>query len=210
MKRRLEKHILGMLDIFPAVEIVGPRQIGKTTLASEIARGRDGIVYDLQNRTVRSKLSDNPVAELEQHADKLVIIDEVHSLPELYQDLGVAIDHALNSGNGNGKFLLLDSARGRLQRQTSEPLTGRIARLRLLGLDWLEVASEGDLNHLWDCGGYPKAIWRTASTAAWHGARNTCGPASSAMSLPWGYGFRSAIWLCYSICLLPAKAVHQT
>ncbi len=155
MKRRLEQEILTQLEKAPAVEVIGPRQIGKTTLADAIANKSNSVKYDLSEAAVRSQLGESPAAALRKHTGKLVILDEVQNVPNLYQELRVVIDELRSKGKGNGNFLLLGSATGKLQRQTNEPLTGRIIRLELQGIDWLESAGADDLEFLWDRGGFP-------------------------------------------------------
>ncbi len=157
MKRRLEQEILTKLEKAPSVEVIGPRQIGKTTLADAIANKSNSVKYDLSKVAVRNTLSDSPSDALIQHAGKLVILDEVQNVPNLYQELRSVIDELRSKGMGYGNFLLLGSATGKLQRQTNEPLTGRIIRLELQGIDWLETAGADNLEYLWDRGGYPNS-----------------------------------------------------
>ena len=157
------------LDQFPAVALLGPRQVGKTTLADQVARDQPSVYLDLESPRDRAKLSD---AEdyLSSHADKLVILDEVQRLPELFTVLRGLIDQGRRNGRGNHRFLLLGSASLELLRQTGESLAGRIAYLELEGFNLLEVGpSQREL--LWIRGGFPESflarterasvIWRT-------------------------------------------------
>ena len=140
----------------PAVLIVGARQIGKSSLARRIAAGRPSVIFDLEKYQDLDKLDDYGV-QLRKHADKLVVIDEVQNKPELFSELRVIIDELRAADRPYGKFLLLGSVSGRLQRQ-SEGLTGRIARIRMHSLNWLEVAGQFQLQHRWQRGGLPTSL----------------------------------------------------
>ena len=118
--------LLARLDQFPAVALLGPRQVGKTTLARQIADGRPSIYLDLEQWADREKLTDAALY-LAGHAGKLVILDEVHRMPELFQTLRGVIDEGRRHGNRVGRFLLLGSASMDLIRQSGESLAGRIA-----------------------------------------------------------------------------------
>ncbi len=155
--RRLIPRVSSMLDKFSAVVLTGARAIGKSTLSREIARGRASVVYDLENALDRSKLVNNAVEELNAHSNKLVVLDEVQQLPDIFAQLRGIIDKRVYGGNRTGHFLLLGSADGKLQRQTRESLAGRVFRIRLHGLDWHEVAADGNLRKSWDRGGYPQS-----------------------------------------------------
>ncbi len=155
--RRLYARVSHLLGQFPAVVVTGARQVGKSTLARMIAALRPSIGFDLEKMEDRQRLGTNPGAVLRKHLDKLVILDEVQNVPGLFQELRSVIDDARAQGNKHGKFLLLGSATGRLMRQTGETLAGRVASIRLHGLDWLEIAADGDIDRLWDRGGYPES-----------------------------------------------------
>ncbi len=109
IRRRFREIVTARLDQFPAVALLGPRQVGKTTLALEIAANRASLYLDLESATDRAKLSD-PRHFLAPHADKLVILDEVHRVPELFSELRGIIDEARRAGRRHGLFLLLGSA----------------------------------------------------------------------------------------------------
>ena len=139
-----------------AVALIGPRQVGKTTLAHEIAASRPSVYLDLENRADREKLSD-PDAFLGLHADKLVILDEIHRTPELFNSLRGIIDQGRREGRGQGRFLLLGSASIELMRQ-SETLAGRIEYIDLGPLHALEIEGPDSIHALWLRGGFPRSF----------------------------------------------------
>jgi hypothetical protein len=142
--------------VSPAVALLGPRQVGKTTLALEIAQGRPSIYLDLESERDRSKLHD-PEHYLGSHFDKLVILDEVHRVPNLFPVLRGLIDQARRQKRRAGLYLLLGSAGIDLLRQSGESLAGRITYLELGGLHVLETPSV-PLEHLWILGGFPESL----------------------------------------------------
>jgi hypothetical protein len=166
--RRLSQTVADRLDQFPAVALLGPRQAGKTTLAQAITQDRPSVYLDLESPGDREKLHDAQ-AYLTSHQDKLVILDELHRAPELFQTLRGLIDQGRRRGRGAGRFLLLGSASIDLLKQTGESLAGRIAYVELAPFDPLEVAPE-DHERLWVRGGFPpsflaesderSALWR--------------------------------------------------
>lgn len=153
--RRIKARVTEALGYQAAVAIVGPRQIGKTTLALEIGEELGGIYLDLEDRADREKLRE-PRLFLERYEDRLVILDEVHRVPELFQTLRGLIDSGRRKGRRSGRFLVLGSAAIDLLRQSGESLAGRIAYVDMGPLDILEVPAGADaLNALWVRGGYP-------------------------------------------------------
>lgn len=139
-----------------AVALIGPRQVGKTTLALEIAANRPSVYLDLENPSDREKLSD-PVAFLGLHQEKLVIIDEIHRVPDLFNALRGLIDKGRREGWDCGRFLLLGSASIELMRQ-SETLAGRIEYVDLGPLNVLETDEPEWQNPLWLRGGFPRSF----------------------------------------------------
>lgn len=160
IERRIEADLFELLDIFPAVALIGPRQVGKTTLALDIAAQRPSIYLDLESDADRAKLAE-PELYLAEHEDKLVILDEVHRLPDLFQNLRGLIDRGRRNGRKAGRFLLLGSASIDLLKQSGETLAGRIAYLEMQPIDGLEVSRQ-DMNRLWVRGGFPDSFLATS------------------------------------------------
>lgn len=154
--RRNYAELAERLEGTPAVALIGPRQVGKTTLALEIAKARPSIYLDLESDADRAKLSE-PELYLSEHEDKLVILDEVHRLPNLFQILRGLIDSGRRKGRRAGRFLLLGSASIDLLRQSGESLAGRISYLEMHPLDALEVG-QGQVERLWVRGGFPDSF----------------------------------------------------
>jgi predicted AAA+ superfamily ATPase len=149
---------------FPAVALLGPRQVGKTTLALQLAAERPSVYLDLEAPADKARLSD-PALYLASQADKLVVLDEVQRLPELFGSLRGLIDAGRRSGQANGRFLLLGSASVDLIRQSSESLAGRISFLELGGLNLLEVAPQ-QREELWIRGGFPNSLLAPTEAAS--------------------------------------------
>ncbi len=174
--RRLRAHLEDRLRLFPAVALLGPRQVGKTTLARTIAEsglrggtssGRKGLYLDLESPVDRQKLAD-PVGYLRQKRDQLVVLDEIQRTPRLFEALRGIIDERIRGGESAGQFLLLGSASMDLLRQSGESLAGRIAYLELGPLDVREL-SEDEQTRLWIRGGFPRAFLASsdADSALW-------------------------------------------
>jgi hypothetical protein len=168
--RRVQPAVCENLREFPAVALVGPRQVGKTTLAEQIAAERSAVYLDLESPGDRDKLAD-PILYLSAHEDKLVVLDEVHRLPEVFQALRVLIDKGRRRGRRAGRFLLLGSASMDLLRQSGESLAGRIAYVELDPFDVLEVAA-GQQNVLWLRGGFPESFLAESDGASMRWRRN--------------------------------------
>lgn len=154
--RRILTELAERLEETPAVALIGPRQVGKTTLALEVAEARPSIYLDLESDADRAKLAE-PELYLSGHEDKLVILDEVHRLPNLFQILRGLIDSGRRKGRRAGRFLLLGSASIDLLRQSGESLAGRISYLEMHPLDALEVG-QGQVERLWIRGGFPDSF----------------------------------------------------
>jgi predicted AAA+ superfamily ATPase len=144
-----------LLENFPAVVLIGPRQVGKTTLAHTIEDEEAGLYLDLESNRDLRRLSD-PEDYLARHEDELVILDEIQRVPYLFTSLRGLIDQGRRTGRKNGRYLLLGSASLELIQQSSETLAGRIAYLELHPLDLTEVGSE-NLDRLWYRGGFPES-----------------------------------------------------
>jgi predicted AAA+ superfamily ATPase len=166
--RQSQLKLLRLLQQFPAVGLLGPRQAGKTTLAFAQKEFYPNALYlDLELPSAQRQL-DDPEAFLMAHAQQLVILDEVQRMPELFSILRGVIDQRRRMNQPSGQFLLLGSATGVLLQQSSESLAGRIAYVELSALQASEVfaaqASLADLNALWVRGGFPLS-WLAASDA---------------------------------------------
>ena len=109
----------------PAVALLGPRQVGKTTLAQAIGRETDSVYLDLEDPDEREKLREARMF-FDRHEDRLVILDEIHRAPELLLTLRGAIDRGRSRGRRAGRFLILGSASLDVLRETGETLAGRI------------------------------------------------------------------------------------
>jgi len=154
--RQKSQLVSARLEQFPAVALLGPRQVGKTTLAEFIAEGRKSVYLDLEDTADREKLSDAALY-LSGHEDKLVILDEVQRVPELFQTLRGLIDKGRRRDIRAGRFLLLGSASVDLLKQSGESLAGRIAYVELEPFNVLEV--DGDAREaLWIRGGFPDSF----------------------------------------------------
>ena len=156
IKRRLAIQILEDLEHQAAVALLGPRQVGKTTLAMTLSDPNPATYLDLENPADREKLAD-PALYLEAHAEKLVILDEIQNAPDLFNVLRGLIDKGRRKGRKNGRFLLLGSASVELLRQSSESLAGRIAYRELAPIDVTEIEQSGQ-NNLWLRGGFPESF----------------------------------------------------
>jgi hypothetical protein len=148
----------------PAVALLGPRQVGKTTLALEVAGTRPAVYLDLESEADRAKLAE-PELYLSQHADKLVILDEIQRTPQLFRSLRGIIDAGRRRGRGKGRFLVLGSASIDLLKQSSESLAGRIRYLELAPLDAGEVGRDR-LEELWLRGGFPESLLAGSDAAS--------------------------------------------
>ncbi len=139
-----------------AVALLGPRQVGKTSLALEIAQNQKAIYLDLESEQDLGKLS-QPELYLRDHLDKLVILDEVHRLPNLFPVLRGLIDESRRRGRRNNLYLLLGSASLDLLKQSGETLAGRISYFEMSGLNLHEVG-EARRDELWLRGGFPESL----------------------------------------------------
>ncbi len=155
-ERRLYPRLLDELQHNPAVALLGPRQVGKTTLALEAARARPSLYLDLESERDRAKLA-QPELYLAEHLDKLVILDEVHRTPQLFPVLRGLIDQARRQKRRSGLYLLLGSAALDLLKQSGESLAGRIAYLEL-GPLLLTEAGAAQQDRLWLRGGFPESL----------------------------------------------------
>ena len=154
--RYLKKKLLKELEYSPAGVLLGPRQVGKTTLAFDISNQFNAVYLDLESESDRAKL-DQPELYLEDHKDQLIILDEVQRTPGLFPNLRGIIDKRRRAGKVNGSFLLLGSASFELLKQSSESLAGRVAYLELDPINTIEV-SPSLQDNLWVRGGFPNSL----------------------------------------------------
>lgn len=155
----------------PAVVLLGPRQVGKTTLARQIAADWPaGATYlDLELPSDLRRL-DDAEAYLRAQAPRLVVIDEIHRAPELFAVLRGLIDERRAAGQRHGHFLLLGSAALDLMRQASESLAGRVSYMDMAGIGADEAADAGlPIEQLWTRGGFPDSLLASddARSLAW-------------------------------------------
>ena len=156
--RRSYQNVLNALGRQAAVALLGSRQVGKTTLALEIAESAGAIYLDLESRADREKLAE-PALYLDEYEDRLVILDEIHRVPELFQELRGLIDRGRRRGKRTGRFLVLGSASLDLLRQSGESLAGRIEYVELDPLDVSEAAPDARaMTSLWVRGGFPDSF----------------------------------------------------
>lgn len=157
--RLAQSQLTDLLAQFPAVVLLGPRQVGKTTLAFEAKSQHPNAYYlDLELPSAQRQL-DDPEAFLQAHRHQLLILDEVERQPDLFAVLRSIIDQRRRDGETAGQYLLLGSASGVLLQQTSESLAGRVAQLELPPFQLREVfastATPTDMHSLWVRGGFP-------------------------------------------------------
>ena len=147
--RNIEPLLKEYLTIFPVVGIIGPRQVGKTTLARSLGKNQAIHYLDLESAADRQKLSD-PVLYLQNHQDKLVILDEIQQMPQLMAELRGIID----ADRRVGRFIILGSASPTLIKKSADSLAGRIGYIELPSFTLNEVSSENETK-LWHRGGFP-------------------------------------------------------
>ena len=162
--RRANRSTRTALNRQAAVALIGPRQVGKTTLAHAVAEQTEALYLDLEARADQARLAD-PALFLAEYEDRLVVLDEIHRVPELFQELRGLIDRGRRLGKGTGRFLILGSASVDLLRQSGESLAGRIEYVPLNPLDVLEVtAATAPMAALWVRGGFPGSLLAASDT----------------------------------------------
>ena len=181
----IQRHALPMVQQAlrrqAAVALIGPRQVGKTTLAHEIKAEQNALYLDLESRADRNKLAD-PELFLSAYANQLVILDEIHRTPEIFPELRGLIDQGRRQGHRTGRFLILGSASMVLLRQSRESLAGRIENIHIHPFDVLEITTPGlaipsriparftagsGVRCLWVRGGFPDSFLAANDTDSW-------------------------------------------
>jgi len=163
-KRKTQKFVQSSLESQAAVVLLGPRQVGKTTLALDIASERPSVYLDLEREADRQILTE-PDLYLDEQAGKLVILDEVQQMPDLFKTLRGQIDQRRRAGFRTGQFLLLGSASNILLHQTAESLAGRVRYVEMPPLQPDEVGAD-QLNLLWLRGGFPDSFQAASDRAS--------------------------------------------
>ena len=151
--RNIETYFLTLINTFPALGILGPRQVGKTTLTHQLAKqiDKETIYLDLELNEDLNKL-ENPEYFFKLHQDKCIIIDEVQRMLPLFPIIRGMIDqHRIP-----GRFILLGSASPEFLRKSSETLAGRIIYEELTGFTFPEINTNFDQERLWLRGGFPE------------------------------------------------------
>ncbi len=159
IRRRLQSILQQALTIHPAVALLGPRQVGKTTLAFQISNEAPAYYLDMERSVDMARISDFE-GFYTLHGDRLLIIDEIQRKPDLFQELRGVIDAKRREGRKSGLFLLLGSASNELLAQSSESLAGRIRYMELHPVDLLELeqVSDESVMRLWLRGGFPESL----------------------------------------------------
>lgn len=159
LDRIIEHNIREALERSPSVVLTGPRQIGKTTLAISISKTIPSVYLDLEDRLDLEKVRDIAAFHSE-NKDKLIILDEVQRLPEIFAQLRGLIDKQRRKGNKTGLFLFLGSASLELLQQSSESLAGRISYIELYPINIFELKKDrqDNMNRLWLRGGFPESL----------------------------------------------------
>lgn len=154
--RTVEPLVYEALNRQAAVGLIGPRQVGKTTLARALSEKCGGLYLDLESPTDLRKLQ-TPDLYLRTFQDRLVVLDEIHRAPEIFNTLRGLIDEGRRAGKRTGQFLILGSASIDLLKQSSESLAGRIEYIEMNTLNCGEVENS-NVEMLWVRGGFPDSF----------------------------------------------------
>ncbi|MAQ85422.1 MAG: ATPase [Maritimibacter sp.] len=158
------KRLTQALDAQAGVVLLGPRQVGKTTLAQDIAEARDAVYLDME-RSADRQILEEPDLYLDDQMGKLVVIDEVQLMPGLFGALRGQIDRRRRAGYRTGQFLLLGSASNTLLQQSAESLAGRVSYHELTPFT-LDEVGQGALPALWLRGGFPESFLAASDRAS--------------------------------------------
>ena len=164
IERSHRKSIEEALENQAGVVLLGPRQVGKTTLAQDIAESRDAVYLDME-RTADRRVLEEPDLYLDEQGGRLVVIDEVQLLPDLFGALRGQIDLRRRQGHRTGQFLLLGSASNTLLRQSAESLAGRVSYHELTPFTQPEIGADAT-STLWLRGGFPDSFLAKSNRAS--------------------------------------------
>ncbi|MEC3863111.1 ATP-binding protein [Mesobacterium sp. TK19101] len=164
IERSHRKSVEDALENQAGVVLLGPRQVGKTTLAQDIAESRDAVYLDME-RTADRQVLEEPDLYLDEQMGRLVVIDEVQLLPDLFGALRGQIDRRRRQGHRTGQFLLLGSASNTLLHQSAESLAGRVSYHELTPFMLPEVGSDA-MSSLWLRGGFPDSFLAKSDRAS--------------------------------------------
>jgi predicted AAA+ superfamily ATPase len=161
IQRFVYQDIIFSLENFPVTAILGPRQCGKSTLAKQITSQKDSIYLDLEKPSDLAKL-ENPEWFFNANKDKLICLDEIQRMPDLFPLIRSLVD----DWGKNGSFLILGSASRDLLLQSSETLAGRIHYIYLQPFLWDELTSIITLEKYIEKGGFPRSILTESNKAS--------------------------------------------
>lgn len=153
IERTYRQRVEEALQAQTGVVLLGPRQVGKTTLAQDVGESCDAVYLDMERMADRQVLEE-PDLYLDEQVGRLVIIDEIQFVPDLFKVLRGQIDRRRKAGHRTGQFLLLGSASNTLLQQSAESLAGRVSYHELTPLLLSEVGID-ELSSLWLRGGFP-------------------------------------------------------
>ena len=157
--RRKKQEVEELLRRFPGVVLLGQRQVGKTTMAKEIAAEQDADYLDMGEPATVQMLSEQGLrGYIEQSGKQLTVLDEIQMRRDLFNELRAIIDRKRSPGAGNGSLLLLGSASLALANKSHETLTGRVDYVDLDPIDILEISTPDEIDKLWLRGGLPEAF----------------------------------------------------
>ncbi len=174
ISREITQNLQTALQQMPVVALLGPRQVGKTTLAMQLAGAKDGkpsIYLDMERDSDLNKLSDAE-AYLSRMKNRLMIIDEVQQKPDLFRVMRSLVDERIRLGEKSCQFLLLGSASRDLLQQSSETLAGRIRYLEMRPLSIMEVYQNDpvgfSVDKIWLRGGFPNSFLSESNEESWN------------------------------------------
>ncbi|MEO0712292.1 MAG: ATP-binding protein [Pseudomonadota bacterium] len=164
IQRSHKQRVQEALEAQAGVVLLGPRQVGKTTLAQDIAESRDAVYLDMERMADRQVLEE-PDLYLDEQMGRLVVIDEIQLVPDLFKALRGQIDRRRRAGHRTGQFLLLGSASNTLLHQSAESLAGRVSYHELTPFMLPEVSAD-EMSTLWLRGGFPDSFLAKSDRAS--------------------------------------------